>query len=649
MEKNKNTKDLSQRNESDPKGEFQGVMFITRKGGGFVRIIDREEDVEVQKERLGTALHGDEVKIEIVHAPHMRRVQGKVTEIISRSKFVYSGTIQKSEDMIVLSTDDKKMQELIKIAGAKSEDIGMKAAVRISSWEKPITGNIIKILGKPGIHETEMNAILYDKGFASDFPPDVKAEAEKIVAESHHDIESEGRRDFRKSNTYTIDPADAKDFDDAISISPLGGDMYEIGVHIADVAHYVVPGSALDREAQKRGFSIYMVDRTIPMLPEELSNDLCSLNPQEDKRVFSAVFKISLDGVVSDRWFGRGIIHSNKRYSYEEAEEDLKNGSNPDITTLSKIATQLRKAKSANGAIDFDTDEIKVELDKDGKPIRFYKKEKLETHEIVEDYMLLANREVAKFLFGKTKTSSDSKNAFLYRVHDKPNVEKIQDLSTFLHVLGFELETNHGAVTARNIQKLLKEIGGSSQEPLIKTAVLRSMAKATYSTTNIGHFGLAFEFYTHFTSPIRRYPDVLVHRSLARVLAEKRVSEGELRTLAEVAATSTEKEIAAAEAERASLKMKQVEYMSERVGQQFSGKITGVTEWGVYIAELETGAEGMARLADISPNMEFLQKQYTVKDTQSGKKISLGDIVTFVVAAANVADRELDFKIVPSK
>jgi ribonuclease R len=492
-----------------------------------------------------------------------------------------------------------------------------------------------------------MQSILLEKGVAENFPEGVLQDAKKIDRDERSiDTEERNtRRDFSLIPTFTIDPKDAKDFDDAISIKHVSGDTYEIGVHIADVSHYVRPGTALDEEALKRATSIYMVDRVIPMLPEILSNDLCSLMPKVERRSFSAVFEINTNGEVLSRWFGKSIINSHHRFSYEEAQEVLDGTLDifkQELLTLNKIAYKLREKKFKDGAIDFDTEEVKFVLDEKGVPLSVMKKIRGDTHKLVEDFMLLANREVAAFI-----SEAHEKKGLkgIYRVHDMPTEERLADLTMLYKALGYEVNK---IKTAKDITELLARIIGKPEESLLKTATIRSMAKAIYATANTGHFGLAFKFYTHFTSPIRRYPDLEVHRLLQAILTHDTKSEKhELTRLEHIAKQSSEREVVAADAERTSIKYKQVEYMSKFIGQEFDGIITGVTEWGVYIEEKETKCEGMARLKDMQDDRyEFQEKLYRLVGQRTKKVISLGDSVRFRVVAANLETRTLDYALV---
>jgi ribonuclease R len=455
---------------------------------------------------------------------------------------------------------------------------------------------------------------------------------------------------MRDVTTMTIDPADAKDFDDAISFQDLGGDTYEIGIHIADVSYFVTPGTALDRESEKRGLSVYLVDRTIPMLPEILSNDLCSLNPNEDKFTFSAVFKMDGKGKVLDEWFGRTVIHSDRRFTYEDAQEVIDGKQDgpyqKELRKLKEIAQILEKNKINNGAMVFETDEVKFKLDATGKPISVYRKARLETHKLVEEFMLLANRAVAKFVFMSQSKGLIKGKQSVYRIHSKPDKERIQNLAVFLKALGFDLHNKDGDVTSKDLNKLLAEVKGTPNEELINTATVRSMAKAVYSTKNIGHFSLAFAYYTHFTSPIRRYPDVLVHRFLERELKGGQVLQNEYEKFERICLASSELEKKASDAERASVKYKQVEYMQEHIGEVFNGTITGVVEWGIYVEEVETKCEGMIKVKDLGDDFFTLdEKNYTIKGEKTGKKFTLGDTIKFKVVSADLEKRVLDYAL----
>jgi len=645
-----------------------GKMTITGKGVGYVKNPEFKEDIEIQNPFLNTALHGDEVEVSLNAKEENKRQNGEVVKIITRAKMGFVGVIDKENGYAFLVPDDKKMYVDIMIPAGKNMGAvtGQKAFVMITNWTDPKKspeGEVRQILGNKGDNDVEMLSIVLEKGFDTDFPDEVITEAHEIEKNERAIPADEvaKRRDMRDTFTSTIDPVDAKDFDDALSIKELPGGNYEIGIHIADVSHYVREGSALDAEALKRGCSIYLVDRTIPMLPHVLSNDVCSLNPNEDKLTFSAVFDISLSGEVLSKWFGRTIINSNKRFSYEEAQEIIDGhlssplssptDSNsdtyrPKLLILKSIAETLRKGKIADGAIDFETTEVKFRLDASGKPIEVYKKERLDTHKLVEDFMLLANKEVAKYIITEHEKRKEAPLG-IYRNHDLPTAERLADLSIFLKALGYDLDVKNKQVTPKDIQNIITEATGDANEQLIKTATIRSMAKAVYGTANIGHFGLAFKYYTHFTSPIRRYPDLLVHRILQDTLDAKKTDDRKAAYYMKAAKQSSDREVSASEAERASIKYKQVEYMVAHIGKEFDGVITGVTDWGIYVEEAETKCEGMVKLRDLNDDFYTLnQKAYTVTGSNTGKKFTLGDKVRIKVLGADMEKRMIDYMFV---
>jgi ribonuclease R len=641
----------------------KGTITTTGKGVGFVPYEQNPnaEDIMIESGFLNTALNGDDVEIVLHPKSKDKRQTGEVVKIIRRHKINFVGTLKKSEGSFFLVPDDRKMYTDIfipqeKTMGGEDSD---KAYVKILFWDskrRTPEGEVLKVLGKKGEHEVEMESIIIDKGIEQDFPADVTLEAETVEEREKPRLAEEitKRRDMRFVPTFTIDPKDAKDFDDAISIEPTKDGMYEIGVHIADVSHYVREKTALDREARKRAFSVYLVDRTIPMLPEVLSNDLCSLNPREDKLSFSAVFKIDKNAHIHERWFGKTVINSNKRFSYEEAQAVLNKEKVEDerashyfeqLSILNTIAKKLRHEKMKKGAIDFEQDEVKFVLDEKGHPIRVIKKQRLDTHKLVEEYMLLANKEVAEFIYNSGGKKSPIS---LYRIHDLPDKDKIAQLSIFLKALGHTLEIKGKHVSPKDIAAMLSKIEGRTEEALIKTATIRSMAKAIYSTKNIGHFGLAFEYYTHFTSPIRRYADLMVHRVLENILSgNKKQAQDEFVYFSRIADEVSQKETAAAEAERASIKYKQVEFMLDKVGQEFNVLISGVTDWGIYVEDVETRAEGMVRLRDMNDDYYQLdEKTYSIKGTKTGKKYTLGDKTRVKLMKADLDSKTLDFQFI---
>jgi ribonuclease R len=632
---------------------LQNIVRITGKGVGYFPIPGEDEDYEIQPENLNQAFNGDEVIVEPLKGEIKGRRQARVVEIVNRKKTEFVGTIDRDGQNFFVVPDDKRIYRdfLIEESGLMGGKHGDKVLVRLTEWpdpEKSPKGEIVRVIGHAGEHNAEMQAIVYDRGFDIDFPPEVETEAEAWKEKYEKEDKLKDRRDFRDVTTFTIDPADAKDFDDAISIKELPGGDWEIGVHIADVSHFVQEKTALDKEARKRGTSIYLVDRTIPMLPEVLSNDLCSLNPNEPKYAFSSVFVMNSNGEVKERWFGRTLIESDKRFTYEEAQEILDNGTGlfyNELKTLDTLAKKLREEKFRKGAIDFETEEVRFELDDKGKPIRVYKKERKDTHKLVEDFMLLANREVATYMYNAGK--NNSRMAFVYRIHDAPDREKIINLATFVKALGFELKNRDGETTGEDIAKMLRSVEGTEAEMLVKTAAIRSMSKAIYSTSNIGHFGLAFDYYTHFTSPIRRYPDLLVHRLLYRYLVKGQVEQDEVIKYQIMTEEASERELDAAEAERASIKYKQVEYMQDHIGEEFDAIVSGVSDWGVYVEEVNTKAEGMVRLRDMTDDYyELDEKNYAIVGKNSGKRYSLGSKVRVRLTASDPERKTLDFAFV---
>lgn len=646
----------------DPTVLITGPVSVSSKGVGYIADSRFTEDIEIDTQYLHTALHSDEVEVKLLPFNRAGRNQGEVVRITQRAKSEFVGVLEEERGKYFLLPDDRKMYTDIAISKENFDknqkesgaQIGMKVLVKMTEWKDGETnpqGEIVKVIGEKGKNNTEMESILIEKGFRIEYPPEVNKEAEYF--EHHQDITTEEiakRRDVRGIATLTIDPIDAKDFDDAISFKDLGNDRYEIGIHIADVSYYVRPKTAIDTEAKKRGVSVYLVDRTIPMLPEILSNNLCSLRPNEDKLTVSAIFIMDSKGKVHEQWFGKTIIHSSKRFTYEGAQEVLEGKGTEyatELKTLNSIAKILERAKYYNGAISFETDEVKFELDNEGKPIRVYRKERKDAHKLVEEFMLLANREVAESI-EKLSLKTKKVKGFVYRIHDVPNPEKIEELSIFVKALGYTLPFKKGTnVRAKDINALLRQIEGKAEEGLIKTATLRSMAKAIYSTKNIGHFGLGFGYYTHFTSPIRRYPDLMVHRLLMRHLSGETVTEAEMAEFEKISRDSTENEIRATMAERDSIKYKQVEYMTGHIGEEFEGTITGVTEWGIYVEDKKTKCEGMVKLRDLQDDYYRLDpKNYCLIGERTKNKYSLGDTVRFKVVNADMERKTLDYALV---
>jgi ribonuclease R len=639
---------------------IEGQILVRGKGTGFVKHEDYAEDLLITREDLGFALDGDLVEVELNPAVLGRRQGGKITKVLHVAHRELIGVVkEKTVDgtsVRFLEPDNHRIHIKPLLPDATVNSIGMKVAITIDSWSNPLTdpiGKIIETLGRAGDHETEMQAIIRSGGFAQDFPGSVQAAAQdlydrqdQIFAEA---IADPKRRDVRGVTTMTIDPHDAKDFDDALSIETLPNGNISIGIHIADVSHYVIEGEPLDLEAKERATSIYLVDRVIPMLPEILSNDLCSLRPNEDRLAFSAIFELTPEASVVGEWYGQSVIHSDKRFSYQDAQVVLDNGAGEyfdELTTMMTLGRKLRQLRYAAGAIAFEQPEVKFELDERGSPIRAYKKDRTETMMMIEDFMLLANREVSKHVndLGKAK---DVTNAFVYRIHDNPNPDRIEELALFVRAMGYEFETEKGLVGAKAINQLMHAVEGKPEENLIKTAAIRSMAKAIYSTKNIGHFGLAFKYYSHFTSPIRRYPDLLAHRLLRKHLDSVNVGPKETGTLEATCLHSSNKEGEATKAERDSIKFKQVEYMMNKIGDEFAGIITGVADWGIYVQEQEALCEGMVKLSSIKGDFfEHEAKKYRIKGQKTGKVYRLGDEVKVKLVRADAEERQLDFEIV---
>jgi len=634
--------------------------MIRGKGTGFVAVEGQPEDVIIERDNLGFALDGDIVRISLKSKVSGRRQEGKVEEVVKAAYREFIGTIKEKtvdgNSLKFLAPDNARIHIRPLLPDATQNDLGMKVVVEITKWNQPLLDPIAKItetIGRAGDHETEMQAIIRSGGFSKSFPESVQ-QAAHTIHESKDQIFADAlkdpkRRDMRGTPTCTIDPVDAKDFDDALSCLTLPNGNIEVGIHIADVSHYVRDGEPLDDEARERGTSVYLVDRVIPMLPEVLSNDLCSLRPNEDRLAFSAVFELTPDAHIVNAWYGQTIIHSDKRFSYEEAQQVFDTQDGPllsELNTLMTLGRKLRQKRYAQGAIAFDQPEVKFELDERGAPIRAFIKTRVETMLMIEDFMLLANREVATYIYDLAK-SKGKELAFVYRIHDAPNPDKLEELGIFLRAIGYEFEVNKGIVKATAINKLLKEIEGKPEANLIKTATIRSMAKAVYSTKNIGHFGLAFKFYTHFTSPIRRYPDLMAHRMLRKHLDGSAIGPKELQMYERLSIQSSQREMEAVSAERDSIKFKQVEYLMNRIGETFEGVVTGVTDWGIYVQENTCMADGMVRLATIkSDYFEHEASKYRIKGQKTGRTYSLGDKVTVKLTRADKDERQLDFELI---
>ncbi|RXF67040.1 ribonuclease R [Arcticibacter tournemirensis] len=631
-----------------------GIVSMTSDGSAFIIPEDEfEEDIYVAPRKLRTALNGDRVKIYVFAKSKGKRKEGEVIEIIQRAKMDFTGILKVSERFAFFIPDDRKMLHdifipLEELNGAKH---GEKAIARITDWpegaKNPI-GSITRVLGIQGENNTEMNAILAEYGFPLQFPDEVENEANSIP-ENISDEEIAKRRDFREVLTFTIDPADAKDFDDAISFRRLENGNYEVGVHIADVTHYVKPDTALDKEAFDRGTSVYLVDRVIPMLPERLSNGVCSLRPKEDKLCFAAVFELDKDANVINQWFGKTVIHSDRRFSYEEAQEVIEGNSEDlkeEIHILNTLAYKLRDRKFKHGAISFESTEVKFKLDEQSRPIGVYVKERKDAHKLIEDFMLLANRKVAEFIAKKGR--GKKRLTFVYRAHDAPNEQTLASFAQFAARFGYKINTKSDKEIARSLNTLMEDVEGKKEQNVLTQLAIRSMAKAIYTTKKSSHYGLAFDFYTHFTSPIRRYPDMMVHRLLEHYLNEGQSVNEEAYEKMCLHASQMEKK--AADAERASVKYKQAEYLENNIGKEYTGIISGVTEWGMYVEIVENKCEGMIRLRDITDDFYVLdEKNYCIIGQRKKKKYQLGDEVTIMVKKVDLSKRQIDFTLVHRK
>ena len=627
-----------------------GRVDMTADGSAYIVTEDEgEDDIYIAPRKVRNALHGDIVKIHAYESKRVGKKEGEVIEIIERARTLFTGLIKVSPRFAFLVADDRKMLHdifvpLEDLNGAKD---GEKVTVSITDWpegSKNPVGKVKDVLGVQGENNTEMNAILADFGFPLSFPAAVDKEAEELPEVISQD-EIAKRTDFRNKLTFTIDPFDAKDFDDAISFVKIDQGRYEVGVHIADVTHYIQPDTLLDQEALERGTSVYLVDRVIPMLPERLSNHLCSLRPHEDKLCFSAVFEIDEKANILSEWFGKTVIHSDRRMSYEEAQEIIE-GKEDDlsepIATLNRIAYVMRDKRFKNGAISFETVETKFHLDENGKPLGVYVRERKDAHKLIEDYMLLANKRVAEFI-GKEK--GREKRTFIYRAHDVPKETNLLNFSQFAARFGYKINMNSSKETAFSLNKLMEDVEGTKEQNVLTQLAIRSMAKAIYTTKMTSHYGLGFQYYTHFTSPIRRYPDMMVHRLLEHYLANGKSANEE--AYEKMAVHTSQMEKRAADAERASVKYKQAEYLLEQIGTEFLGIISGVTEWGMYVEIEENKCEGMIRLRDLTDDFYALdEKNYAIIGQRKKKKYQLGDEIRIKVKKVDLAKRQIDFTLV---
>ena len=639
--------------EFGPKKQYvEGTVDMKSTGKAYVILDDESgEDVFIAANNTGHALHGDRVKVAMFPKRKNKKPEGEIIEVLQRKHTDFVGVLHISHGYVFVVPDMDSIPVDIfvpkgELNGAKN---GQKVVVHLVDWPEnsgnPF-GEIVRVLGNPGENNVEMESILLAHDYPVEFPKEVEKEAAAIPSRIQKS-EVRNRKDFRDVFTITIDPADAKDFDDAISLQKLPNGHWEVGVHIADVSHYVKPGSAIDEEAYNRGTSVYLVDRTIPMLPEKLCNNVCSLRPNEEKLTFSAVFEMDDNANVLNHWIGKTIIKSCRRYAYEEVQAMIEGGDGDykdQILTFHHLATKLRENRMAQGSLNFHSEEVKFILDENGKPIDTYIRVQNESHELIEDFMLLANRTVAETI---GKPDSKWHNfTFVYRVHDEPNPEKLNNFLRLISRLGYTLDISTRSKLVKSYNKLFEDVEGKGEKNLVETVAIRTMAKAVYSTDNIGHYGLSFDYYTHFTSPIRRYPDLMVHRLIERYLIENQGSVDK-KEYEDYCVHTSEMEKQAEEMERQSVKYKQAEYLQDKIGQLFEGLISGVSKWGLYVELKGNKCEGLVRYDDMPGDYYYLDEEnFRVIGQESGRVLQLGDEVKVIVKNVNLLKRQMDFELI---
>ena len=637
--------------EYGPKPQYVvGIVDMKSTGKAYVIPDEEGEDIFIAANNTGKALHGDKVKVSMFPKRKSKKNEGEIVEIIERAKTDFVGIFSLSHGFAFVVPDRITMPLSIFIprGSYKGAKDGQKVIVHLTEWPdnaKNPFGEIVKVLGNPGENNVEMQSILAEYEYPLEFPKAVEKEA-KAISEKIKSSEIKKRRDFRDVFTVTIDPHDAKDFDDALSLQYLPNGNYEVGVHIADVSHYVQPGSAIDAEAQERGTSVYLVDRTIPMLPEKLCNMVCSLRPDEEKLAFSVVFELDENANIVNKWIGKTVIKSNRRYAYEEVQDMIEgaDGDNKkELMTLNDLATKLRTKRMKEGCINFHSEEVKFILDENGKPIDTYVKVQKEANMLIEDFMLLANKTIAETM---SKSSKYKDYTFVFRIHDEPNPEKLSNFIQLVSKLGYSMNISSREKLVKSYNALFDAVDGKGEKNLVESVAIRTMAKAVYSTTNIGHYGLAFPYYTHFTSPIRRYPDLMVHRLIERYLIENQPSVDK-EEYEELCLHASEMEKRAADMERESVKYKQAEYLQDQIGKVFDGLISGISKWGIYVELKKSKCEGLIRYADLDDDFYYLDEEnFRVIGQDYGNIYQLGDEVKIRVKDVNLIKKQLDFEMV---